>query len=211
MRGQRIHNILLALAILCLLCGFDAKVEQKLTGGVIFTKSMPTWRLYQYRDVDLLRKFPWCPWKAYLTVHRYVTIEERENKNCLVISGDLKAALKADTVYNRRFARQFIVKGTAKQKVRRIYNFCRKIKYKAHVKSAREAFETRTGDCAAISAAFYVLCTAKKIPVRYIIGWKHGGCHAWNRVKVGKKWYYIDATWSEWLTTKKNGQIMEVW
>ena len=209
MRGLR--KLACILITLCLLCGFDAKVEKKLTGGVIYTKSMSIWQLCRYRDVDLLRKFPYCPFKAYLTVHQYVSVEERDNRNCLVINGDLKAATKADTTYNRKFARKFKAKCTDRQKVRRIYNFCRKIEYKAHVKTAKEAFETRQGDCAAIAAAFYVLCTAKKIPVRYIIGWKDGACHAWNRVKIGKKWYYIDATLGDWLTVKKDGQIMEVW
>lgn len=58
------------------------------------------------------------------------------------------------------------------------------------------------GVCNSYALAFYTMTTAEGIPCRYISGistnsvGKTGG-HAWNQVKVGDKWYYIDCTWDD--------------
>lgn len=58
------------------------------------------------------------------------------------------------------------------------------------------------GVCNSYALAFYTMITAEGIPCRYISGistnsvGKTGG-HAWNQVKVGDKWYYIDCTWDD--------------
>ena len=32
---------------------------------------------------------------------------------------------------------------------------------------------------------------------RFVSGTADGGGHAWNQVKVNRKWYYIDCTWDD--------------
>lgn len=194
---------------------FDSRVDKVMTGGAVSTKSKSVWELWQYKHTRLLRKAPckWCPFLAYLTVDKYVTVEGHDNKYYLCINTNLKKELGADARFNKRFAKLFPTHGTTKQQVRQIWRYCKRTTYVPHVKTARQVFTTRTGDCAGISAAFYVLCKAKKIPVRYVIGWSGGSCHAWNRVKISGTWYWIDATQGKWIRQKqyKNRSVMEMW
>ena len=162
-----------------------------------------------------MRKSPlcWTPWNAYVVVDEYVHIRCKNNKYYLCFDADVRKMLMPDAVYNRRFARAFKTKGTKAQQIRQIYNFCRKTRYKAHVKTARQVFQTRHGDCAGIASAFYVLCKAKRIPVRYVIGWDEDYCHAWNRVMLNTKWYWIDCTHGLWLSREQfeGRTVMEIW
>lgn len=184
-----------------------------LHGGKYPRRDVSLWQLYQYKYTDLLRREPlcWCPFKAYTIVDNNVTIENRNNYNWLIVKTDLIARTAPDAQYNRAHAPRY--KGKAKTKVRKIYNYCMATQYKIHVKSAKDVFQYRQGDCAAISEAFYVMCKKNKIPVRYVIGWCDGECHAWNRVKIGRKWYWIDATLGDWLSRKQfpNRSVLEIW
>lgn len=219
MRGQR--NLLIFLLALFLTTSsvsgatFDERVTANLRGGKVYTTGLSIWQLNKYKSVDLLRKSPmkWCPYLAYITVDRYVQVTDADNMNWLYINADLIGLLYADATANRQFAQAFQVHGTRKQQVRQIYRFCKATKYVPHVKYASDVFTTRTGDCAGIASAFYVLCKAKHIPVRYVIGWTSNGCHAWNRVKIKGKWYWIDCTHRKWIQRKQyaNRTVMEIW
>lgn len=184
-----------------------------LHGCKVGTKRMSTWELYRYRDTELMRRYPLCyaPYKSYLLKEQYVTITNQNNRNYLIIKTDLYKAAIPDAKYNRRKAKIF--KGTDRQKVRKIWRYCKQTTYIPHVKTASDVFRDRQGDCAAIASAFYVLCKKNKIPVRYVIGWTRDGCHAWNRVKVGGKWYWIDATLGHWLWRDQfeGRTVMEMW
>lgn len=193
---------------------FDEKVDGIISGGKVATKSYSIGALYEYKYTNLLQKPPmcYCPWLAYVAVDKYVTIECRKSKYYLYINADLKSLLSAEAKFNKRFARSFKATGAKWRKVRKIYNYCVKTRY-AHLKTAKDVFTKRQGDCAAISAAFYVLCKAKGIPVRYIIGWADGNCHAWNRVLVDGQWYWIDCTLGMYIQRKqfKGRTVMEYW
>ena len=194
---------------------FDKLATAKLTGGEVATKSLPIWELEQYKSVDLLRKAPmkWCPYKAYLEVEKAVSVVNKNNQNYLIIGANLKALLSADANYNKSFATSYKVTGTKRNRVKQIYRYCKATKYTSHVKTAREVFTKRQGDCSGIASAFYVLCKAKGIPVRYVIGWTSTGCHAWNKVKVGMTWYWIDACTGNWLNEEQftGRKVMEIW
>ena len=155
----------------------------------------------------------WCPFRAHVLVRKYVQIDCRDNKNWIDVKADLVALLADHVSYNRDFARNFKVSGTRKRKVYQIYRYCCSTRYVAHVKYAKDVFQTRQGDCAAISAAFFVLCKAKKIPVRYVIGYTKTACHAWNRVKISGRWYWIDCTHRLWLSKKQfeGRRVLEIW
>ena len=212
---EKLLVILLAVAVSANVATFDQQVDKTLRGGAVSTTAHTQWWLYRYRDVTLMRKAPmcWCPFKAYLAVQKNVTVTCENNKNVLKINADLIGLLEDEAKANKKFAKSFKVKGSRKQKVRMIYNYCKDTTYVAHVKYASNVFNDRKGDCAGIASAFYVLCKAKKIPVRYVIGWDGKYCHAWNRVKINKKWYWIDATSGKWLKRKQySGRtIMSIW
>lgn len=211
---RRIILILLLLLIpFTVQASFDSRV--KLTGGITASKRMSLWKIHQYKDTQLLRKYPlrYAPWLSYVYVDKYVEVKCINNYNCLVIKTDLKKLVIEDAKYNLRFCKRFKVKGTRKKKIRKIYNYLLKTEYVLHKKTAREVFQQRKGDCAGVASAFYVMCKVKKIPVRYIIGWVDDSCHAWNMVKVNGKWWYIDCTSGVWLTKKPwdHFTVMEMW
>jgi len=186
---------------------------QTLHVGDLSIKDAPLWALHKYKYTELLRLEPfcWCPYKSYLIIDKYVEVRDRNNTNHIIIKSDIMSLVKADADYNKSHAKRY--KGKPKTRLKKIYRYCHRTEYVAHVKTAKEVFETRQGDCAGISSAFYVLCKANKIPCRYIIGWTTDSCHAWNRVKVGKRWYYVDATLGLWMKRKlpKGWSIMEMW
>ena len=177
------------------------------------TKSLSLWQLYHYKYTTLLRQSPLCyePYKAYVLVDKYVVISNQNNRNVISVTADIPKLLKSDTDYNKSHAKRY--KGSTKAKVKKIFRYCTKTKYVAHVKTAHEVFQTRTGDCAGISSAFYVLCKVNRIPVRYVIGWTKSNCHAWNRVRIKGTWYWIDCTKGLWLSRKqfKGRTVLEYW
>ena len=205
-----------AVIIAVLLWAFQADgYTVDLHGGTFPTKDMSIWELHRYKSTTMMRKSPlkWEPFRAYLEVDRHVHIDCEYNQSCLTIDCDLVALLKDDASFNKRFAKAFKVSGSVKHRVRQIYRYCSKTVYVPHVKTARQVFTLRQGDCAGIASAFYVLCKAKGIPVRYVIGWTRTSCHAWNRVKIKGKWYWVDCTQCKWLKRKlwKHYKIMEKW
>lgn len=50
--------------------------------------------------------------------------------------------------------------------------------------------------CQGYALLFYKMCTDAGIPCRIVTGWA-GTNHAWNIVKLDKKWYYVDVTWDD--------------
>ena len=211
----RLRTLILAWLIIFLLLLWAVKawaITPNLSGGIVSTRDMSIWELYRYKYTDLLRKFPYCPFKAYLVISQKVKVEVINNEHCLIIP-DLLAELQEDTNFNRAFAKAFKARGSPKRKVKKIYDYCAETKYVPHIKTAREVFTTRQGDCAGISAAFYVLCKAKHIPVRYVIGWGEGTCHGWNRVKINGRWWWVDCTLHRYLRKRlwSGYTVMEMW
>lgn len=210
---KRRFALITAMLILCTsMTPFKDTVN--LHGGSFPTRSMPIWELQKFKETELLRQNPlyWTPWESYLYVCKYVSVDAHDNLHWLTISEDLVELVKEDAAYNREHAK--VYSGNREQKLRKIFNYCRKTKYVAHVKRARDVFESRQGDCAAITAAFYVLCKKNKIAVRYVIGWAYGECHAWARVKWKGKWWWVDPTLNQWLSRKQlpgNRSILEMW
>lgn len=190
---------------------FKSRVD--LHGGSFSTRSMSLWELQRYRDTELLRKEPlcWCPYKSYQVVSEHARIENKNNKNWLIIDTDITELVKDDAKYNRAHAK--VYKGTQAEKVWQIYKYCKRTKYVIHLKTAKDVFQDRQGDCAGIAEAFYVMCKKNKIPVRYVVGFDGNECHAWNRVKINGKWYWVDATLKKYLQRKqfKNRFVTEIW
>lgn len=207
--------VLVLLILWGIRCNASLNSRVRLTGGQFGFKSVSLWELHQYKDTTMMRRYPlcYCPYRAYLEVWHHVHIFSGENRNWISVDADLCKLLSDDAIYNRQFAQRFPVHGSRKRKVYLIYKWCSATKYRNGLKYARDVFQTRCGDCAGIASAFYVLCKAKHIPVRYVIGWTRNGCHAWNKVKVSGRWYWIDCTFGYWLQQEQfDGRtVMEMW
>lgn len=184
-----------------------------LHGCEVATKSHSLWQLTRLKYTTLLRTEPmcWTPFKSYLLIDRYVKVYDRYDRNWVAIEIDLVNAVYEDAEYNRTHAHRY--KGKPKTRLKKIYRYCRRTEYVPHVKTARSVLENRQGDCAGIASAFYVLCRKNKIPCKYVIGWTDTGCHAFNRVKIGKKWYWCDATLGHFMKRKlpEGWSVMEIW
>lgn len=102
-----------------------------------------------------------------------------------------------------------------KKRVRKIYNYIfYEYEYDFKYWYLEQARKAGYANCSAYADLFYVLCKASKIPVRYIIGIAGDEWHSWNRVKVGKRWYWIDCTWARYLSRKlwkDHYNIVEEW
>lgn len=56
--------------------------------------------------------------------------------------------------------------------------------------------------CQGYALSFYKMCTEAGIPCRAVTGYGYdkngkGVRHAWNIVKIGSQWYYVDTTWDD--------------
>lgn len=98
---------------------------------------------------------------------------------------------------------------TQKEKVKAIAKaVCAWFEYDSNVKykSFDTCFKNHKGVCYNYATLFRALCIYNGIDCQTIEGYAAGGLHAWNQVKIGKTWYYIDTTWIDcgnddyWLT-----------
>lgn len=76
--------------------------------------------------------------------------------------------------------------------------------------TSREASHTANGAinkglavCEGYAKAFMCMMNILNIPCKIVTG-DAGGSHAWNVVKLGKKWYQIDVTWDDPIPDRKN-------
>ena len=91
------------------------------------------------------------------------------------------------------------------QKVKKIHDYvCKLITYKDDYKkcsSMYSALKTGKGLCNSYALCMYKLLTEAGVPCKFVGGTagtgRDSGGHAWNIVKLGGKWYYLDATWDD--------------
>jgi len=212
---RKIFTVLIVIAITVILSAllisqadakpltFDQRVTAHIrTGGTVGTQGLSQWELYRYKTVTLPKKYPMClaPWESYVAIDRLVTVSAIKDRNTLTIDPELYRSIQPIAEQNRAKAktilRTYKVRGKGRKAVKTVRRYVRTGKYIVGVKSAGDFFDQHGGDCAAHAAALYVLCKVQGIPVRYVIGrGKMGGLHAWNRVKYGHRWYWVDETW----------------
>ena len=131
----------------------------------------------------------WSSYHAYRFLEGFDYVSTKSVKELVVISRS-----------NEKWARKIIKKlklkkYSKKQRVYKILNWiARTYSYDVTQKYVEQSRKTHRANCSAYADTFYVLRKAAKIPVRYIIGFDSGVCHAWNRVKVKGKWYWSDPT-----------------
>ena len=197
--------IVLTAALMLLTVALVYSITAPIKGGETAYRSVSGWQLQKYSDTELLRQKPYCyaPWVSYVLHDSNVHIGWKDNLRTLTIDAAMYEQVAPIAEENKRIAKEILAKKPKRTKtIRYIYNYCKRAKHVDHVKTARDVLADRQGDCAAHAAAVCVLCKVAKIPVRYCIGWTDDGLHAWNRVKVGGKWYWMDSDYSEYLTRR---------
>lgn len=74
---------------------------------------------------------------------------------------------------------------------------CDHISYCINEKLYYEAFQLGKGQCHAYAQMFSEMCKVCGIECKYVQGYAMGVPHAWNKVKLGDTWYWVDTTWND--------------
>jgi len=74
---------------------------------------------------------------------------------------------------------------------------CKNMTYKITNGDALSGFKNKKGQCMTYAQMFEVMCETAGIQTDYVRGTGGGGSHAWNRVKIDGKWYWVDSTWND--------------
>lgn len=67
--------------------------------------------------------------------------------------------------------------------------------YELNNGEAYVGFTTGRGQCHTYAQMFKSMCDTAGIECQYVSGYAGGGSHAWNKVKIGSNWYWVDTTW----------------
>lgn len=97
--------------------------------------------------------------------------------------------------------------------VRKMTNWlCKHTKYKRSKDNAKwgTVWRSGTGVCEDYADAFWAMAKVVGIPCKMVYGTAGGG-HAWNKVKIGKKWYWLDVTWVDTGKTQKYYLRKKLW
>lgn len=91
-------------------------------------------------------------------------------------------------------------KGSTKSKIKYFNSYLVKnCKYKLTHKPTNYEFliSWKKGQCSHYANAMKILCDISGIRCEYVAGKVSGSRHAWNIVKIGKKWYWFDSCWAD--------------
>lgn len=155
-------------------------------------------------------------WSSY---HAYKLIEDRETVKTSDVR-DLITSARDNEQWARKTVKKLkLMKLKPRKRVRRIFDYVYwTYTYDRTYTWLEQARVAKRANCSAYADSFYALCKASNIPVRYVIGWADNGrnawWHAWNRVRINKKWYWVDPTWGRWISRKlwsSHSQIVEEW
>ncbi len=68
----------------------------------------------------------------------------------------------------------------------------------------RGALVKKVAVCDGYARAFQEIMKKLKIPCKFVVGRSSGVGHAWNMVKLGGKWYHVDATFDDPIINETN-------
>lgn len=114
---------------------------------------------------------------------------------------DLIESIQQNKAWARKTVKKLkLMRLSPKKCVLRILRYIARLyTYDIKVRFVEDARRLKRANCAAYADTMYILCKASKIPVRYIIGYDGAECHAWCKVKIGRKWYWSDPTRNDGL------------
>lgn len=155
-------------------------------------------------------------WSSY---HAYHSLLYWDGDKVTFSAKRMRTTLKA-CIGNKAWAKRMVKKlhlmrYPVKKRVKLIYEYITEdYEYDTDYIWLEQARKHGRANCSAFADMFYALCKASKIPVRYVIGRANGAWHCFNRVKIKKRWYWIDCTWDYWLSKKlwrTHSRIIEEW
>lgn len=153
----------------------------------------------------------------YATYHAYKVLKEtdaitlkRKSYYCLfTVKGADLADLMAECRDNQRMVKKALRKIgiTKKTKAKKAISEIVDYLYYRNPTGKVERFANpllhgSDGNCAAMSSAFKVFMIQLGIPCEFVIGYVGDTCHAWNRVKINKRWYWLDIALARGLRRK---------
>lgn len=155
----------------------------------------------------------WSSYRAYHSIKQWCD----DTDEMIVFMSKLRTTLRLGQT-NKKWALKKVrkwMKYPVKKRVHKIFDYVTEnFEYDSDIVWIEDARRVGRANCSAFADLFYVLCKASKIPVRYIIGRAGGDWHCWNRVKIKKRWYWIDCTWGNWLSRKlwrTHSRIIDEW
>lgn len=114
---------------------------------------------------------------------------------------------KVDDKIKELFNKWDIEKLSDYEKIKKIHDFIvENASYDTDMKkySAYDNLFEKTSTCQGYMSLTYKMLTEAEIPCRIITGTGYGEAHGWNIVYLDGKWYNIDSTWDDPLTS--NGE-----
>jgi transglutaminase/protease-like cytokinesis protein 3 len=116
----------------------------------------------------------------------------------------LKQEQKLDTNINSVLKKLNLSGKTDYEKVKAMHDYIiKRVTYDENLTkhSAYNALIDKSAVCEGYSAAAYLMFNKAGIDCRIVNGSAGGGPHSWNIVKVDGKWYNIDLTWDDPITS----------
>ena len=111
-----------------------------------------------------------------------------------------------------QFGRKIGGKGNARTVYNRLNAWCMKhtrYDYSRCLADAADLIDKRKGICNAYSEFILATMDSYGFGVHKIIGNRMN--HAWNQIKIGSKWYYVDVTWNTTTRTNKYAPSIKLW
>lgn len=132
----------------------------------------------------------------------------QKKKATLIFSADYRTTLKQEEKLDAAIASALeeldLADATDYEKVKAIHDYIiNRVSYDQSYQkhTAYHALVNKSSVCEGYALAAYRMFLDTGIDCRIIVGTADGGPHAWNIVKVDGKWYNIDLTWDDPITS----------
>lgn len=132
----------------------------------------------------------------------------QKKKATLIFSADYRTTLKQEEKLDAAIASALeeldLTDATDYEKVKAIHDYIiNRVSYDQSYQkhTAYHALVNKSSVCEGYALAAYRMFLDTGIDCRIIVGTADGGPHAWNIVKVDGKWYNIDLTWDDPITS----------
>lgn len=132
----------------------------------------------------------------------------QKKKATLIFSADYRTTLKQEEKLDAAIASALeeldLTDATDYEKVKAIHDYIiNRVSYDQSYQkhTAYHALVNKSSVCEGYALAAYRMFLDAGIDCRIIVGTADGGPHAWNIVKVDGKWYNIDLTWDDPITS----------
>lgn len=108
---------------------------------------------------------------------------------------------KVNSTIKSELKKMKLSKASNYTKVKKIHDFIvNRVTYDTSYQgyTAYDALANKESVCQGYALLFYKMATEAGVPCRIVTS----DDHAWNIVKIGKKWYHVDTTWDDPISSK---------